>query len=68
MQKVNEKAAENLAIATLVTGPVGSGKTMMMTSMAIDIEMQFRFQAFEIIKNIIICSQNSHLINLKNGL
>lgn len=50
MQKVNEKAAADLAVATLVTGPVGSGKTMMMTSMAIDIEMQFRFQAFEIIK------------------
>lgn len=50
MQKVNEKAAADLAVATLVTGPIGSGKTMMMTSMAIDIEMQFRFQAFEIIK------------------
>lgn len=50
MQESNEVLAESIAIGTLITGPPGSGKTLMMTSMGLDIEMQFRFMAFDIIK------------------
>lgn len=50
MQKINEDAVNELAVATLITGTVGSGKTMMMTSMAIDGEKLMRDKAFEIIQ------------------
>jgi hypothetical protein len=50
MQAYNEQVAANLPIATLVTGPIGSGKTMLVTSLAIDIEMQMRMKSLAIIK------------------
>lgn len=50
MQTANEEVAESLAVATLITGPPGSGKTLMATSLALDIELQFRDDAFKIIK------------------
>ncbi|MDY0385477.1 hypothetical protein [Trichlorobacter sp.] len=50
MQQINEDAVNELAVATLITGTVGSGKTMMMTSMAIDGEKLMRDKAFEVIQ------------------
>lgn len=50
MQYYNEDIAENLSIITLITGHIGAGKTMMATSLALDIEMQFREKALGILK------------------
>ena len=49
-QNYNEQVAADLPTNTMVSGPVASGKTMMTTSLALDIEMQYRNKAWDIIK------------------
>jgi len=50
MQEYNEGIAKGLPIASIAEGPVGVGKTFMLTSIGIDMEMQMRGQSFDIIK------------------
>ncbi|MDD4182084.1 MAG: hypothetical protein PHE87_10705, partial [Victivallaceae bacterium] len=50
MQTYNEKIASDSAIITMISGTVGSGKTMMVTSLAQDHEKLMRNKLFEIIK------------------
>lgn len=58
MQVYNEHIAANLAIVTMISGAIGSGKTMMVTSLGQDCEKLTRNKLFNIIKKYTLMFPN----------